>query len=79
MQGGGSGTLAPYNVRTLARANPVPLDSSTPPAGSLVVLAFNNMDNVKAWWNSSAYQAIIPLRENFTKTRAYAVQGVPPS
>ena len=49
------------------------------PAGSLVVLAFNNMDDVKAWWNSPAYQAIIPLREKSTKTRAYAVQGVPPS
>jgi uncharacterized protein (DUF1330 family) len=73
------GTLAPYQVRTLARANPAALDSSTPPAGSLVVLAFNNMDDVKAWWNSPAYQAIIPLREKSTKTRAYAVQGVPPS
>src|SRR6266404_7134177 len=62
----------PTKVRTLARANPVALDSSTPPAGSLVVLAFDNMDDVKAWWNSPAYQAIIPLREKSTKTRAYA-------
>src|SRR5674476_897039 len=38
------GTLAPYKVRTLARANPVALDSSTPPAGTLVVLAFNSME-----------------------------------
>jgi uncharacterized protein (DUF1330 family) len=73
------GTLAPYKVRTLARANPVVLDSSTPPAGSLVALAFNSMEDVKAWWNSPAYQAIIPLREKSTKTRVYAVQGMPPS
>jgi uncharacterized protein (DUF1330 family) len=73
------GTLAPYKVRTLARANPVALDNSTPPAGSLVVLAFNSMEDVKAWWNSPAYQAIIPLREKSTKTRVYAVQGMPPS
>ena len=73
------GTLAPYKVRTLARANPTALDASTPPAGSLVILAFNSMDDIKAWWDSPAYQAIVPLREKSSKTRAYAVQGVPPS
>jgi uncharacterized protein (DUF1330 family) len=73
------GTLAPYKVRTLARANPAALDSSTPPAGSLVILAFNSMDDIKAWWDSPAYQAIIPLREKSSRTRAYAVQGMPPS
>ena len=71
------GTLAPYKTRTLARANPVALDNSTPPAGSLVIIAFNNMEDVKAFWNSPAYQAIIPLREKSAMTRVYAVEGVP--
>ena len=71
------GTLAPYKTRPLARANPVALDNSTPPAGSLVIIAFNNMDDVKAFWNSPAYQAIIPLREKSAKTRVYAVEGMP--
>ena len=78
VSGRASGTLA-YKVRKLARSNPVVLDASTPPAGSFVILAFNSMDNVKAWWNSPAYQAIIPLREKTSTTRAYAVEGVPPS
>jgi uncharacterized protein (DUF1330 family) len=73
------GTLAPYKVRTLSRAPAVALDSSTPPDGSVVILAFNSMDDVKAWWNSPAYQAIIPIREKSAKTRVYAVPGVPPS
>jgi len=72
-------TMAPYKVRTLARSSAVPLDPSTPPAGNLVVLAFNSMEDLKAWWNSPAYQAIIPLREKSAKTRIYAVQGMPPS
>jgi uncharacterized protein (DUF1330 family) len=42
---------------------------------ALVALGFNSMVDVKAWWNSPAYQAIIPLREKSTKTRVYAVQG----
>ena len=49
------GTLAPYHVKTLARAPAVPLDASTPPAGSTVILVFNSMDDIKAWWNSPAY------------------------
>jgi uncharacterized protein (DUF1330 family) len=49
-------TMAPYHVKTLARAQPVTMDASTPPAGSTVILAFNSMDDLKAWW-------IIPLRE----------------
>ncbi len=71
------GTLAPYKTRTLARANPVALDNSAPPAGSLVIIAFNNMEDVKAFWNSPAYQDIIPLREKSAKTRVYAVEGMP--
>jgi uncharacterized protein (DUF1330 family) len=73
------GTLAPYHVKTLARAPAVALDASTPPAGSTVILAFNSMDDLKAWWNSPAYQAIIPLREKSAKTIAYALPGMPPS
>ena len=70
------GTMAPYKTRTLARANPVALDNSAPPAGSLVIIAFNNMEDVKAFWNSPAYQAIIPLREKSARTRVYAVEGM---
>jgi uncharacterized protein (DUF1330 family) len=71
-------TLAPYHVKTLSRAAPVALDASAPPAGSTVILAFNSMDDLKAWWNSPAYQAIIPLREKSAKTVAYALPGQPP-
>jgi uncharacterized protein (DUF1330 family) len=73
------GTLAPYHVKTLARGPAVPLDASTPPAGSTVILAFNSMDDIKAWWNSPAYQAIIPIREKSAKTIVYAVVGTPPN
>src|SRR5580698_8323658 len=72
-------TLAPYHVKTLSRAAPVALDASAPPAGSTVILAFNSMDDLKAWWNSPAYQAIIPLREKSAKTIVYALPGQPPA
>ena len=72
-------TFAPYKVRTLSRAAPVSLDGSTPPAGIVAVFAFNSMDDSKAFGDSPAYQAIIPLRDKSSKSRIYAVQGLPPS
>jgi uncharacterized protein (DUF1330 family) len=68
-----------FHEKTLARSPAVALDASTPPSGAVAILAFNSMDDLKAWWNSPAYQAIIPLREKSAKTRVYAVQGLPPS
>jgi uncharacterized protein (DUF1330 family) len=44
-----------------------------------VILAFNSMDDLKAWWNSPAYQAIIPLREKSAKSVVYALPGLPAS
>jgi uncharacterized protein (DUF1330 family) len=72
-------TLAPYHVKVLARAPGIAVDASTPPPGSTAILAFNTMDDLKAWWNSPAYQAIIPLREKSAKTIVYAVPGLPPA
>ena len=71
------GTMAQYKTRTLARANPVAVDSSAPPAGSLVIIAFNNMEDVKAFKKSPEYGGSVPLREESAKTRAYAVEGIP--
>jgi uncharacterized protein (DUF1330 family) len=72
-------TLAPYHVKVLARAPGIAVDGSTPPQGSTAILAFNSTDDLKAWWNSPAYQAIIPLREKSAKTIVYAVPGLSPA
>jgi uncharacterized protein (DUF1330 family) len=70
--------LEPYHVKTLARAPAVALDGSTAPAGTTVILAFNSMDDIKAFWNSPDYQAIIPLREKSAKSIIYALPALPP-
>jgi len=73
------GTMAPFHEKTLARAPAVAVDASALPAGAVAILAFDSVDDLKAWWNSPAYQAIIPLREKSAKTRVYALPGLPPS
>jgi uncharacterized protein (DUF1330 family) len=71
-------TLEPYHVKTLARAPAVALDGSMPPDGTTVILAFNSMDDLKTFWNSPDYQAIIPLRDKSAKSVIYALPGLPP-
>jgi uncharacterized protein (DUF1330 family) len=71
-------TLEPYHVKALARAQAVALDGSTPPAGTTVILEFKSMDDIKAFWNSPEYQAIIPLREKSSKSIIYALPALPP-
>ncbi len=72
-------TLAPFHAKTLARAVPITMDSSTPPAGATAIIVFDNYEELRKWWNSPAYQAIVPLREKSAKTVVYAVPGLPPA
>ena len=73
-------TQAPYGGRFLARgAKAVGLDRSPLPTGTMVIISFPNMKNLRDWWNSPAYSQIRPLRENATVSTVYAVEGLPPS
>ncbi len=74
------GTLAPYHVKTPSGTGDYVLEGEVNlvVGSDPVILAFNSMDDLKAWWNSPAYQAIIPLREKSAKTVVYALPGQPP-
>ncbi|RFU93265.1 MULTISPECIES: DUF1330 domain-containing protein [Citrobacter] len=51
----------------------------TPPAGQMVILAFSSLKQAHAWYDSPAYQAIIPFRLPAATTQTWLVEGVPPS
>ena len=42
----------------------------------LVVVAFPNMDAAKAWYNSPAYQEILPIRTANTDDKIILVEGL---
>lgn len=48
------------------------------PAGHLVILQFDNIEQAQAWHDSPAYQAILPFRLNATTTHAWLVEGIAP-
>jgi uncharacterized protein (DUF1330 family) len=73
-------TLAPFNGHYHfilgAGAKFEPLDGE-PPKG-MVVIAFDNSEKAREWYDSPAYQAIKPIRLGASKGRMFIVQGVSP-
>lgn len=68
-------TLAPFEGRFLvhgARAEVVEGDWS----GDLIVIAFPDLDRLRAWYASDAYQAILPLRLDNSEGSVVFVEGV---
>lgn len=64
-----------YGGRYLARGGTI-----TPVVGDwnperIILIEFPSADQVKQWWNSPEYKAIMSLRENSTTARAIIVEG----
>jgi uncharacterized protein (DUF1330 family) len=71
-------TLAPFNHHFIVRGgNPQALDGGEAPKG-VVVIAFDSVEKAREWYESPAYQAIVPLRKNSTKGRMFIVEGIAP-
>ena len=70
-------TLAPYGGRFLVHGGRV---SAVEGAwdGDLVVIAFPDRAAAREWYDSPAYQEILPLRLEHSQSIAAVVDGVPP-
>jgi hypothetical protein len=54
----------------------LPLDWDAPKP-IVELLRFDSIDKAQAWYNSAAYQAILPVRKDNTKSNFFVVEGVP--
>jgi uncharacterized protein (DUF1330 family) len=70
-------TLAPFNHHFIVRGGQAQALEGEPPKG-IVVIAFDSVEKAREWYDSSAYQAIKPLRQSSTKGRMFIVEGVTP-
>jgi uncharacterized protein (DUF1330 family) len=70
-------TMAPFGARYLIRGGKIQALEGEPPK-RLVVIAFDSAEKIRSWYDSPAYAAIRPIRQNSTKTRLYIVDGVTP-
>jgi uncharacterized protein (DUF1330 family) len=70
-------TLAPFNGHFIVRGSEAQALEGEPPKG-IVVIAFDSAAKARQWYESSAYQAIKPLRQNSTKGRMFILEGIAP-
>ena len=69
-------TLAPFNHHYVVRSNKIQALEGEPPKGGVVVIAFDSVERARAWYDSPAYAAIRPIRQNSAVSRIYIVEGV---
>ncbi len=68
-------TLEPFDGRFLVHGTmPEPKDGSW--QGSVVVISFPTIEKARGWYDSPAYQAILPLRTEHSDGDAVIVEGV---
>jgi len=68
-------TLAPFNHHyVVLGGKPQGLEGEKPK--SIVMIAFDSAEKAREWYDSRAYQAIIPIRQSAAKARLYIVEGV---
>jgi uncharacterized protein (DUF1330 family) len=70
-------TLEPFAGRFLVHgATPQVLEDEFP--GTIVVIEFPDLPAATAWYESSGYQAILPLRTENSDGTAFLIEGVQP-
>ncbi len=70
-------TLAPFGGHFLIHGGvPTVLEGSW--SGDLIVIAFPDLEQAKAWYGSPAYQAILPLRTQNSVSDVILINGAGP-
>jgi uncharacterized protein (DUF1330 family) len=70
-------TLTPYDGHFLIHgATPEIVEGPWP--GDLVIIGFPDMERARAWYDSPAYRAILPLRAEHSRSVTMLVEGVGP-
>jgi uncharacterized protein (DUF1330 family) len=69
-------TLGPHKAQFLARSKAVSKEG-TAPAGEIVVLRFDSLEEAERWYHSQEYADAIPLRQRSANTRLFIIEGEP--
>lgn len=70
-------TLQPYAGKYVIHGGPYRWLEGKP-AGDLIVIEFDSLEQASAWYESDAYQEIKPLRADNSVGAIFLVQGVSP-
>ncbi|MGH9915283.1 MAG: DUF1330 domain-containing protein [Pyrinomonadaceae bacterium] len=79
------GEIQPYSARVESTSRPFggrfivrggEMDSLEGTRGRLVIIAFDGIEQARAWYSSPAYEEIEPIRHRAGKSNVYIVPGV---
>jgi uncharacterized protein (DUF1330 family) len=70
-------SFAPFSGRYVVRGGKTQSLTGDAPK-RVVVLAFDSMDQARAWYDSPQYEALKALRDKAGKARIFAVEGAAP-
>ena len=70
-------TLAPFGGHFIVRGGKIQAVEGVAPK-RVVVIAFDSVEQARAWYDSPGYQAILPMRLSSASTRLFIVEGALP-
>ncbi len=71
-------SIVPFTGRYVIRGGAVETLEGDAPKGYIVVIGFDSVEQARAWYDSPAYSAIKPIRQNSMKSRLLLVEGIAP-
>jgi uncharacterized protein (DUF1330 family) len=71
-------TLAPFNHHFVVRSSKIQALEGDAPKSRVVIIAFDSVEKAREWYDSPAYAAIRPIRQNAAKSRIFIVEGLAP-
>lgn len=69
-------TLEPFNHRYIVRTSQILALEGDAPKDRVAIIEFDSVQKAREWYDSPAYAAIRPIRQNATKSRIFIVEGV---
>jgi len=70
-----AGTLQPYGGRFLTSGKLMALEGDVPQR--FVIIAFDSAEKARGWYDSSAYQQLVPIRKRTATSTLFVAEGVP--
>jgi uncharacterized protein (DUF1330 family) len=70
-------TMAPFDHHYVVRGGKTQALEGEPPKG-IVIIAFDSAEKAREWYDSPAYQAIVPIRQSASKARIFIAEGIAP-
>ncbi|MDD3088698.1 MAG: DUF1330 domain-containing protein [Candidatus Omnitrophica bacterium] len=69
-------TIARFGGKYLVRGGKVSVASGDWDPERLIIVEFGSMDKFRAWWDSSEYRLVAPLREASAIVNAVVAEGI---